>query len=402
MPSTAVYRTGQAAKQLGISTHAMRRLMETGIVEAELTNSGQWKIPVSEVERLQNDGLPPIPQALQEAPEPRNVSRKTRRSTEASLAADDESPAVRAEYDQVRITEGRLQRRRLELEAAEIEDRFAEREAQRVRSENARKSAESLKADEAWRRQWVDFALKLVPTDCPAELLEQVLEAAKKTVGLLDSSVAPETIGHLVSGVTQQALSPYYQAQDVVEAVRRALNTLPVAAQGWSQKPSEWEIRAKRLAMDAIRASGIGTLAEMTVVAERAVKGVCDQFEHQRQVEGELAAYHPALCDLPEDLVRQAKLELRSALSSLPVGCGQSEIRRRAAGVLTVYQAAGEAVKLALRQLYTEYDLTPAETFELPQRVKAELPPLIVTRFGEGRLDSANLESFVLRWLDRL
>ena len=60
MPVGVTYRSGQAAKILGVSAHALRRLAEAGLVDAECTGS-QWRFPVEEIQRLQREGLPPLP-----------------------------------------------------------------------------------------------------------------------------------------------------------------------------------------------------------------------------------------------------------------------------------------------------------------------------------------------------
>src|ERR1022692_316667 len=57
-------RTGQVARVLGLSTHQVRRLCETGLIVAELGPGGHWRIPVSEVARLQKDGVVLIPSAV--------------------------------------------------------------------------------------------------------------------------------------------------------------------------------------------------------------------------------------------------------------------------------------------------------------------------------------------------
>ena len=56
----ATYRSGQAAKLLGVSAHVLRRLAEAGLVEAKFTGS-QWLFPAEEIERLLREGLPPLP-----------------------------------------------------------------------------------------------------------------------------------------------------------------------------------------------------------------------------------------------------------------------------------------------------------------------------------------------------
>ena len=60
MPLGVSYRSGQAAKILGASAHALRRLAEAGLVEAEFTGS-QWRFCMEEIQRLQREVLPPLP-----------------------------------------------------------------------------------------------------------------------------------------------------------------------------------------------------------------------------------------------------------------------------------------------------------------------------------------------------
>ena len=61
--SEGYYRVGQGAERLGISSHKVRQLCQTGLINAEFTGS-QWRIPIKEVDRLIRDGIPPIPQNL--------------------------------------------------------------------------------------------------------------------------------------------------------------------------------------------------------------------------------------------------------------------------------------------------------------------------------------------------
>src|SRR5689334_14789488 len=68
------YRTGQVAEILGISSNDVRRLCEAGLIEADYTGK-QWRIPVSEVERLKRDGVPPIPKTAEVSNAPARIAR---------------------------------------------------------------------------------------------------------------------------------------------------------------------------------------------------------------------------------------------------------------------------------------------------------------------------------------
>ena len=56
--------TGKAARTLGVTADAIRRLCEAGAIQAETTPGGQWRIPAEEVERLKEEGMPPVPKPM--------------------------------------------------------------------------------------------------------------------------------------------------------------------------------------------------------------------------------------------------------------------------------------------------------------------------------------------------
>ena len=58
----AKYRTGTAAKMLGISSYHTRRLAETELIDAEWSGH-EWLFPASEIDRLLKEGVPEIPAA---------------------------------------------------------------------------------------------------------------------------------------------------------------------------------------------------------------------------------------------------------------------------------------------------------------------------------------------------
>ena len=102
----ATYRSGQAAKILGASAHALRRLAEAGLVDAEF-NGSQWRFPAEEIRRLQSEGLPPLPameeDSLRSARSPQGSNRPV---TDGLLAPPSEELVADAED---------LERQKLEL-----------------------------------------------------------------------------------------------------------------------------------------------------------------------------------------------------------------------------------------------------------------------------------------------
>lgn len=115
------YSTGQVASQLGVSWSTVRLLCENGVIKAETTPGGQWRIPESEFERLKRDGLPMVPRPLpieavpEENPEP-----------VAALSGE-----VISAQDCVAIARSTLEKRKIDREIEENEDWFRERQRQR-------------------------------------------------------------------------------------------------------------------------------------------------------------------------------------------------------------------------------------------------------------------------------
>ena len=54
------FSTGQVARQLGTTAAAVRAWCENGVIAVKTTPGGHRRVPVSEVQRLRRDGLPPV------------------------------------------------------------------------------------------------------------------------------------------------------------------------------------------------------------------------------------------------------------------------------------------------------------------------------------------------------
>ena len=127
------YSTGQVARQLGITLATVRLLCENSVIRAETTPGGQWRVPASEVERLERDGLPPIPRPLP-------IERAPGRNEMADHDGPSESPPqlsaeVLSAEDLVAITRSTLEKRRIDREIEENEDWFRERARQQAAAE---------------------------------------------------------------------------------------------------------------------------------------------------------------------------------------------------------------------------------------------------------------------------
>jgi hypothetical protein len=77
------------------------QLCQAGAVEAELTSGNQWKIPISEIARLQKEGVPPIPQRLSEQEDPQIRPSEQRAQVPEGLYAEPSDGVIDAAEDVV-------------------------------------------------------------------------------------------------------------------------------------------------------------------------------------------------------------------------------------------------------------------------------------------------------------
>src|ERR1035437_6369776 len=117
------YSTGQVARQLGTTLAAIRILCENRVIAAETTPGGHWRVPASEVERLQRDGLPPIPRPLPtESAPPASNGTVGRHGHPEFLAAP--SAEVVSANDLVAITRSLLEKPQIDRALEGKRDRF--------------------------------------------------------------------------------------------------------------------------------------------------------------------------------------------------------------------------------------------------------------------------------------
>src|SRR5256885_16215103 len=110
------YRTGPVARALGRSSYQIRLLCEAGLIEAEFSGK-QWRIPGSELMRLQKEGVPEVPASAGNAAEVLNGNGAARPGSSAKLQSSNgllapPSPAVVSAAEGLAITEKPLEKRR--------------------------------------------------------------------------------------------------------------------------------------------------------------------------------------------------------------------------------------------------------------------------------------------------
>lgn len=325
----ASYSTSSAATELQVSQHIMRRLIEAGLVDADRTEGGRWRIPRSEIARLKEEGIPPIP-----APVPNPDPLPARSSPAAATPLPTlTSPAVREAADRLVI-------RQTELELENVEDAFRERQ-RRVSEIEAEQRRRQLEAEEAsarkeWEERTILHALRRIPADCGPGLKLKAEEQVRAALVPYSHHSSPELIAELSAAAVEAALVPFRQQQEVQRIIDEALAQLPQSARG-DRERSPWEIRLlKRFAARAEALPPHADLAALRAIALREARQVAAAFDHERRKDAALTELQQwnvlqiAAGAIPTaEEYDQAKQEAREALAAAQVGESLASMRAR-------------------------------------------------------------------------
>jgi hypothetical protein len=341
-------RTGQAAKELGLSGHQVRRLCETGLVEAKLGPGGHWRIPVSEVVRLQKDGFPLIPSAVGD-PEREECESESKSSAiirvnprRALLALP--SQTLTASDKEVHIARNYSERPKI-VEATEWDtDRFRERTRQQEENQAAaaqalinRRAAQAASEREQWHHRWLNWALESVPRGVPVESRLDVRQEADNTLQSLQPQTPESLMRKLMEGAVHKALRTWRIAQETEKALGDALRKLPWLATSLGQ-PTKWQLRAREEATGALSKLPDGASFEAKLAAATAaVHKVTLEFEEQslRQTIIDESIPLPLLSSTEKDDARAA---IRTSVESLRPGSSEAELRRARHAVLKPFE----------------------------------------------------------------
>lgn len=361
--SQIYYRIGQAAARLGISKYHLRRLAEEGVIRHKTTRTGQLLFPVSEIERLEKEGIPPVPANAEpedtdtteefgdepmadRALSPKDEllaapSRQVISSAEKVLASRHKLEKMRIEEDMERIKDARRERRaqKAALQVAEGAERQRVIEAQRdlqARAEAARK-----------RRKWVDSWVQSAINQLPYGVPEQYhLEVQRQVEGALQELHRPQSyslLSSLVGAASAKALEPFERQQETEKAVEEALWNLDISAKDF-YKPTEWQTKSEQDARAALRALPQGaSFQEKKAAARSAVHKINAEFEHSRtfnRLVGQVILWGGT-----DEERRQAKLAIEKALKALPVGSSSTEMEELKSRILKPFEEAIEKRK---------------------------------------------------------
>ena len=338
------YRSGQAAKQLGVSSYHIRRLCEVGEITAEITAGQQWRIPASEIARLRREGIPDVPVESEDGEDDSTHTSSPETDPgeppEGLLAAPSDELIEAAE--EVKIVESRLKKRRVEKEAEEVEDWFRDRNRRQAELATAeRQKAEAVQAEQRrrkWLNSWIQHALNSRPHDAPRETELEIHQAVQTVLASVQPDQPWYTTQRLVDAAVEKVLRPWKRKKEIRSATESSLSRLP-----WDINYGREWAPVKQRALEAA-AAAIGKLpadatsSEMQQVAWLAVQPMAQEY-----------AQWQACRDLARSIIlpggtfeedQQARQAVSEALARLPVGTSQKELEKTKEATLEPFRAA--------------------------------------------------------------
>jgi excisionase family DNA binding protein len=346
----AYYRTGQVAETLGISLHLVRRLIECGLLDAEQTPGGQHRIPLSEVERLKDEGIPPVPTSP-EWGDSRSDDEPDEEEGQKRRLLGPPSKRVVNSAEKVVVNENQLKDLKIKREMEETRDWFRERKqrntqqkaaAQRVAAEQAARD-EADRQRTAWQDNIVAEALRELPSEIPPDSYFEVQQGLEEVLRCLGPQSPRDVVVRSVGNAVLNALAPWHRSQDTSHAIQEASDRLP-----WGAKmpftPTKWQVRAQQGASDAIaRLPKDASYEDKLRVATAAVQPISEEFEDLELKEKILNGIW--LWAGTSEERENAREAVRKALAGVSPSASRDQLERIRDQALRPFEAAIEARK---------------------------------------------------------
>jgi hypothetical protein len=409
------YRSGQAARVWAISPHLVRRLCEAGLIVAERTHGGQWKIPHSEVERIKKQGLPEIPASI----EPDDDKYEEEYSPTGNRLPAPARGGVMRSAKTVVVAENRRNRLEISQDPGETRNWFPEpqrvdaearsRERQAMFDKAALAQAEQERI--AWHDSWMATALRSVPWEAPSETRLAVRDTVSDVLDNLGPQHSWHVIEPLVTAAVAKALRPWNQETETARAIKTACDSLPWGAKNLSS-PTVWQARAQETAAAAIRRlTADSTFAEKLCVGHAAVRQITSDFENDELRKRILGAAY--LWDVAPEEREDAQAALQKELGSLPIGTSalaMEKAREQALAPFRESKKRKEHVNLALahiRNYVRELHRAGETDFEsdwaisnFVQRLEQRFRPLLEQELLDDDLSHDELCELLEEWVD--
>src|ERR1039458_1380400 len=335
------YSTGQVARQLGTTLATIRILCENRVLAAETTPGGHWRVPASEVERLQRDGLPPIPRPLPTESAPPESNGTAGHHGHPELLAAPSAEVVSAN-DLVAITRSLLEKRKIDRELEENEDWFRDRRGREAAAAAAERQRTEVKQAEQrrllWVQEWTQYALNSLPYDARQQVEMEVHTLVQEALSVLQPSQPEAITQRLVDAAVRRALGPWTRKQEMERALQAGMNKL-----SWNIRYGSEYAGLKQRAWDAAVAAvrqvrEEASYKEMETAAVQAVQPMNRECEYQEACQRIVGRIH--IYDATREEEEAAKEAVGKALAALPIGAAAEQLEKAGETALAPYKAA--------------------------------------------------------------
>jgi len=434
------YTLGEAEKAVGVPRTRLDHACRVNRLPYRRSETGARLLSHDVIEKLRRVGLKgfprpydPVPSSTEsEASQPSaalSAGLTTQRERVEQKRGEIEEMRVNRDLRQLRDQEQQDKAQRRALAAAERQARAEERlQAQRQRQQICVEEARQAEAREQvaretearhrrqeWETYWLDYALKLLPSDVPHCFELDVHQVVTDLLPKLDAQHPEQLIKRLIQAAIDKALQPWHRRKEIEKIIEEARKQLPALVRSWTSTPNEWDARAMHAATGAIAQLGdVAPLAEIRGAAVEAGNKVRAEYEAWKAGED-----HRHACEQMVQWVfdgNDAREAVRQALEKLPVGATGARMERARDAALAPFRAAKKAAVDADRYLqhvanYIEklgneetgdWELGNwSERYDLAAKLKAELRPVLIQKLVEEPLDVDEAQEFIEEWIDQ-
>lgn len=437
--NTVWYTLGEAARATQVPRTRLDHACRVGRLQYRRSETGARLLSHDVIEKLRKDGLKAFPRPYDPiaSPNEQEVSA-TGASGTALTAQRDKVEQKRGEIEEMRVSrelrqlKEQEQQERAERRAGAAAERQAhaeqcaqaEYQRQQLHLEEARKAeareqaareAEARECRRQWEADWLDHALKLLPSSTPPSFELDVHQAVAELLPKLDAYQSEQLTKRLIQAAIDKALQPWCREKEIDETIEQARKQLPIEVRSWNGTPTEWEARVMQAAAEAIAQLGNDVpLAEIRAAATVASSKICAEYEARKAAEDHRRTCgHMAHLTLEGDDAREA---VRLALEKLPVGSPRAKMENVCDAALAPFRAAKKATVDADRYLQHVFEYIEelgneqtgdwelgdrSERYRLAAKLKAMLRPLLIQNLLAEIMDVDEVNDFIEGWVDR-
>lgn len=341
------------------------------------------------------------------------------------MTAASESPHVQRAVDDLRVTEVRLKKRKLDRDIEEVEDFFRERQ-QKTATETAnalraRKAAADAQKTLEWEHLWQAYGLGRIPADAPPDSRIELHSSVAAVLRQIGIDQPREVVQQLVDAAVQKVLDPYHNRKRVEQIISDALSRLPYNARG-AGTPTAWEIKGRKAARHAIATLGDqATDPEMCSVSAAAVQSIAWEYEDARVRDSIIEELRFWMLGEAETTDREHAMDIaKRTLAKLPPGASRVALENAIdTALLPLQKSIQNRRELAARKqrantlanshlhyvddyLRREYEFANlTEKWRAAEQLKVELRPLIIRELEKGRLTEDRIREYIECIVDR-